>query len=201
MNICIRHLRKSFEGRVVLNNVALELTGSASYALSGPSGAGKTTFLRLLCGLERPDSGSISYSVSPVCSYAFQEARLFPHLTVRENLTVIGAERDPDELLQALDLADASGLYPDELSGGMKTRAGVARALVKEANLYLFDEPTGGQDAVHAAAVMKTIRRYTAGALRITVSHDISLFSSASEVLLKLENGEIHPCSSFSPNV
>lgn len=194
MKIQLHGVSKSFDAKMVLDAVDLTLS-DGFYGLLGESGGGKTTLLRILCGLTAPDAGTVSFSEPPTFSYAFQEPRLFPHLTVRENLALISPERSPDELLRTLDLADAADLYPDELSGGMKTRAGVARCLSKRASVYLLDEPTGGQDAQHAKLVMQSIQTYAAGAVCLTVSHDISFLERFCDPLLTLANGKLFPIS------
>jgi len=113
---------------------------------------------------------------------------LFPHLTVLENILAISPARQPEEILSLLDLTEAADKYPHQLSGGMKKRAGVARALAAKADIYLLDEPTAGQDAAHGAAVAEAIRRYTAGALTVIATHDESLLRSISGSTLHVEN-------------
>lgn len=190
MNIQLRELRKSYDGIAVLDGISASFD-SGFYGLCGTSGGGKTTLLRIICGLLAPDSGSVTFSGDPTFSYAFQEPRLFPSLTVRQNVTLISPERDPDELLLALDLTNAAALYPDELSGGMKTRAGIARCLSKQADVYLLDEPTGGQDPQHADAIVQAIRKYAHNAVCITVSHDAGLLTSCCEHILTLSSGKL----------
>lgn len=177
MSISFVNVSKSFGDNIVLNNVSFALDDAAAYLLTGPSGAGKTTLLRLISGLDTPSSGKIDRN-NHTFSYAFQETRLFPQLTVEENLIAIKPRIPVAEILSALDLSDAAGKYPSELSGGMKKRAGLARALSAAADVYLLDEPTAGQDTAHAKMVADAIRKYTSGAITVVSTHDAFLISS-----------------------
>lgn len=171
MNITLNHVTKSYGKTPVLADISLVLDNQAPYALIGPSGIGKTTLFRLIAGLEKPTSGTIG-TENALVSYAFQEPRLFPQLTVWENISALSPEQNINEILTLLDLADAAAKYPHELSGGMKKRVGLARALSKNADIYLLDEPTGGQDGVHADAIADAVRTYTGGAIVIIATHD-----------------------------
>lgn len=189
MSIQLVDVSKSFKERTVLSHVSLTLENDACYALVGESGAGKTTLLRLLAGLDHPDSGKVVMNGKTV-SYAFQEPRLFPGLTVRENVHAIAPERSADELLSALNLAESADKYPHELSGGMKKRAGVARALAAKTHVYLLDEPTGGQDEMNVRLIAEAIRKYTAGATVIVATHDDKLRVLLPSSVLSVRGGE-----------
>ncbi len=168
---------KHFGKKTVLTRLNLELQMGRCYAVAGASGIGKTTLLRVIAGLETQDSGSVILPKDAVISYAFQEPRLFDELTVAENISVVHPERDGLQILRELDLSQDADKYPDELSGGMKKRAGLARALAKQADIYLIDEPTGGQDAQRCLTIAKTVSRYTKGSLCLVSTHDASLVS------------------------
>ncbi|MBR2848436.1 MAG: ATP-binding cassette domain-containing protein [Clostridia bacterium] len=170
MSIVFENVLKMYNGTVVLQNVNLTLKNGV-FTLRGASGAGKTTFLRLIADLEKPDAGTVCRD-GAVVSYAFQEPRLFPQLTVSENILAVSPEQPDGEILAALGLSRASGKYPHELSGGMKKRAGLARALSVDADIYLLDEPTSGQDPAHAELILAAILRYTAGKLTLIATHD-----------------------------
>ena len=174
MSVHLTDVTKSFQGIPILSHITLTLDDEQRYTLVGESGSGKTTLLRLLAGLEHPETGMVSLDVRSV-SYAFQEPRLFPELTVRENILAVIPDRPVDEVLSGLNLTDAANKYPHELSGGMKKRASVARALSVKADLYLLDEPTGGQDEMHIEMVAEAIRRYTDGAIAVIATHDARL--------------------------
>lgn len=174
MSIRFSHVSKTFKNNTVLSHVTLSLKEGNCYTLVGESGSGKTTLLRLIAGLDRPEEGIVDMDGKSI-SYAFQEPRLFPELTVRENVLAITPKRSVDEILAILNLTEAADKYPHELSGGMKKRAGVARALAAEADVYLLDEPTGGQDEMHVGMIAEAIRKYTAGATVIVATHDYKL--------------------------
>ena len=187
MPIELLNVSKHYGGSIILRDISVQMRTGETYFLIGASGSGKTTILRLIAGLETPTSGQIETNGARI-SYAFQEPRLFPHLTVLENILAISPARHPEEILSLLDLTEASAKYPHQLSGGMKKRAGVARALAAKADVYLLDEPTAGQDAAHGAAAAEAIRRYTAGALTVIATHDESLLRSISGLTLHVEN-------------
>ncbi len=134
----------------VLSHFSMELRVGETLALMGPSGCGKTTILSLAAGLIKPTSGSITRPEGPI-SCAFQEPRLFPWLTVEENLAAILPRHAPElaqipSLLCRFDLEEAAKQYPRELSGGMKSRVSLARALLGGASLFLLDEPFAALD-------------------------------------------------------
>lgn len=156
------HLNKSFDGHnAVLQDLSFNLPKGQRIALVGPSGCGKSTLIRILAGLERADSGHLisdgqkvdDLASLGVLSYVFQDANLLPWRTVWENvalpLELAGIEPDEEHLrrtLEGVGLGQSSGLYPHELSGGMKMRASLARALVTEPAFLLLDEPFGALD-------------------------------------------------------
>ena len=164
----IENLCKSYGNKKVLENLSLDLPDSGVTLLCGPSGRGKTTLLRLLAGLEKPDSGTVS-SVGRV-SYLFQEDRLFPTLTAEENVRLVSEAGAP--LLDKLGLADSRDKKPSELSGGMKRRVALARALAFDADTYLFDEPFKGLDATLKNTALDLILTVTAGKRVILVTHE-----------------------------
>lgn len=136
----------------VLRKVSLTLPDQGVICLSGPSGCGKTTLLRLLAGLERPSGGQILGLEDKRPSMVFQENRLLPWMTVTDNLlSVVPRVREPErqaalKLLEAMGLAEYAEEYPAALSGGMKRRAAIARALLYGGDILLLDEPFTGLD-------------------------------------------------------
>ena len=184
MNVILRDVSKRYGDKCVLDNVCLTFTAGKRYAIVGASGIGKTTLLRLIAGLEMPDNGVVLIQDDAVVSYAFQEPRLFPGLSVIENVRAVDPERDGQAILEALNLLAEADHYPASLSGGMKKRAGLARALSKKADIYLIDEPTAGQDALHSEAVADVIRIYTAGSLCIVSTHDAELIAAVADEMV-----------------
>lgn len=140
-----------FDARPLLENVDLTIEPGDFVCLLGASGSGKSTLLRLMAGLLAPNSGKLQRSPGPL-SFVFQEPRLLPWRTVRENVLLpfefpsAGPARDPEELLRRVGLWEFRGLFPHQLSGGMKQRAAIARALITEPELLLMDEPFSALD-------------------------------------------------------
>ena len=156
----------------MLSDFSLSLASGEHAALLGPSGIGKSTLLRLIAGLEQPDSGRIHSEFCRV-GYVFQEDRLLPWLTAEDNLTVVtGCTRETaGELLDALELGGEYRAYPDTLSGGMRQRVSIARALAFSPDLLLLDEPFKGLDEALRARVAELIRKRHDGTL-LLVTHD-----------------------------
>ena len=174
--IIVENITKRFDTRTVIEGLTLTLADGGITLISGPSGVGKTTLLRLLAGLTAPDSGSITHDAKKI-AVAFQEPRLIPWLTCRENINFVLSSVDNglkkiDELLTALDLKAHENDLPATLSGGEKQRLSLARALVTDADLLLLDEPFTGLDEalkIRAAALIKAAkpRVHT-----LVISHD-----------------------------
>ena len=146
----LRDISVSYGEKTVLQHCDLNLMSGERIALMGPSGCGKTTLLRIALGLHTPDFGTVKRYFSRV-SAVFQEPRLLPWRTALENVMLPIAGR-PDSRdaavshLEKLELADAVGLYPDELSGGMQQRVSLARAMVFAPDLLVLDEAFKGLD-------------------------------------------------------
>ena len=159
----IQHLCKSFDGRVVLDHVSLTLESGGTACLMAPSGRGKTTLLRCIAGLERPDSGQIT-DLPERIGYVFQEDRL-----------VTGRAMDEGEIcrhLKELGLADSLGQPVRELSGGMRRRVSIGRAVCFGAGLLLLDEPFNGLDDATRQQTADYILRHRSGAAILCVTHD-----------------------------
>ena len=198
MYVILHDITKRYGDKVVLDSLQIDLVSGKRYALTGGSGIGKTTLLRLIAGLEKADKGFIDIPDHAVISYAFQEPRLFPGLTVMENVNAIDPENDGKEILEKLDLLPEADSYPSSLSGGMKLRAGLARALAKRADIYLIDEPTGGQDARHSTEIANAIRTYTKDSLCILSTHDPALISALADwmIVLQPSGAAVYPVES-----
>ena len=173
----------------MLRDVTFRLQEKQTYIIQGASGSGKTTLLRLIAALEKADSGTVSVG-GPV-SYAFQETRLFPHLTIRENIAAIVPRLEPDKILRELNISDSMDKYPHELSGGMRKRAELARAVAAEAEIYLLDEPTAGLDAMHAEMVADTILKHTADKIVLISTHDHDFASKFSARRIDVANAAV----------
>jgi NitT/TauT family transport system ATP-binding protein len=155
--VCIRDLRRVFDNNVTaIESLTLEIQSGEFIAILGPSGCGKSTLLRILAGLDRPTSGSVDVGEGKI-AYVFQDAHLLPWRNVLRNaalpLELMGMNRS-DRLAAASDalaqvgLSDAVQRYPAQLSGGMKMRVSLARALVTRPKLLLLDEPFAALDEI-----------------------------------------------------
>lgn len=172
MSITLENVSRAFEGRQVLRNVSLTLPDRGAVCFFGPSGCGKTTLLRLICGLDKPDSGKVYVPQGMRFSCHFQEDRLLPWYTAEENLC-LGAERaDVQAWLNKVLLPDAGKLYPDELSGGMRRRISLARALAHESDVLVLDEPVRELDEATAEKMLDLISQSVGDRLLILVTHD-----------------------------
>lgn len=156
----VRGVTVRFEDKVVLNNFMLTIPGDGLTFLSGPSGVGKTTLLRVLAGLLKPEAGTVALPGRPVM--LFQEDRLFPRRTVRAQVeSVLPKDRygQAEDWLALTELTDAALKGPEELSGGMARRAALARTLAVEGEVYLLDEPFSGVDLPCSLRILERLRQ------------------------------------------
>jgi phospholipid/cholesterol/gamma-HCH transport system ATP-binding protein len=167
----IEGLGKRFDQRWLFRNVNLRIADGESVALIGPSGGGKSVLLKIVSGLMEADQGAVKLGSKDI-GMLFQKNALFDSLTVEENLTfplrerkgVFGApaRQRARQMLTAVGLAGNEALYPDELSGGMQKRLGIARALIVEPRILLYDEPTAGLDPITSRTIADLIRELRA---------------------------------------
>ena len=177
----ITEISFGYGNKKILDHFSLSIESGEIVAVMGPSGCGKSTLLNLIAGLKKASIGTIERNTERI-SYAFQEPRLFPWLTVNENLLAVLPTQDADaqarvdHALSALSLSDAKGLYPHELSGGMKSRISLARALVYNGDLMLLDEPFSALDETLRSSLARTIREEckARGTTVILVTHSLS---------------------------
>jgi len=193
MKIKFHQVSKRFGTVEAIRNLDLVLPEYGTIAIMGPSGCGKTTLLQILAGLIRPDSGTL---LLPACrvAYVFQEPRLLPWRTVSDNILLARTSRNTPthtakEWLDAMGLGDCAGRYPDELSGGMKQRVSIARALYCDSDLLLLDEPFHGLDEENRERVMALIRENRTGEDKLTVlvTHDRKEALALADTLLIFE--------------
>jgi phospholipid/cholesterol/gamma-HCH transport system ATP-binding protein len=194
-----RDVTKSFEDEIVLRNISFRIRRGETKIILGVSGSGKSTILKLILGLIRPDSGQILFEdqditllteqelgdVRKKIGMVFQEGALFDSLDVRENvgyrLYEDGHMQDPEieqvvlRLLSFVDLEEAIDKMPAELSGGMKRRVGIARALVGTPRVVLYDEPTAGLDPITKRTIVDLMikLRDVEGVTTVFVTHDL----------------------------
>ena len=155
----------------ILKDFNLEINEKDRICLFAPSGYGKTTLLRLIAGLEKPQSGTVEGVKDKTFSVVFQEDRLIPTKTVLQNVALFGEEETAKEYLIKLGLSDSLNLYPAELSGGMARRVAIARALCRKGDIYIFDEPFNGIDQENLENTARFILEKTKDKTFIAVSH------------------------------
>lgn len=215
MKIETTHLRKCYGDTVAVDDVSLSLSEEVQVlALIGPSGGGKSTFLRLLGGLEVPTSGvvKIDGETLPVAEEALEETRrgngflfqsfnLFPHLTAMENIVlplvkVYGrshsdASERAMEVVKRFQLVEHIAKRPGQLSGGQQQRIALARAMAHEPSLLLLDEPTSALDPEMKAEVLDLIAELCEGGQRIVLStHEMGFAKRSADHVLFLADGQ-----------
>lgn len=169
--IDLNNVSFAYKEKPVLKNLSLRLESGSKICFFAESGKGKTTLLRIIMGLEKPQSGTVD-THGEVFSAVFQENRLLPFKTVLNNITLIGAAKDTALYhLTALGLGDAVNKYPSELSGGMLRRAALARALSAEYTALILDEPFSGLDSGNIKTAAEHILKSAGDRTVIAVTH------------------------------
>ena len=214
--IQIKHLQKKFGNLEVLRDVNLNIKCGEVISIIGPSGTGKSTFLRCLNLLEQPTGGSIVIDGEEVLNgrinapklrqkmgMVFQSFNLFNHLSVLENVCIgpiklLGksrqeAETKARELLKMVGMAEKADAMPDELSGGQKQRTAIARCLSMDPEIILFDEPTSALDPTMVSEVLSVIRALARqGMTMAIVTHEMSFARDVSTRVVYMDDGIIY---------
>ena len=212
----VRHLRKEYPNVTPLTDVNARIGKGEVVSVIGPSGTGKSTFLRCLNGMERPSSGEILLEgvdiyqdpatitkVRQKMGMVFQSFNLFSHLTIIENtmmapvdLLGLGRQEAYDEalrLLKSVGLAEKAKNYPDELSGGQQQRAAIVRALAMRPEVLLFDEPTSALDPTMVGEVLAVIRNLAReGLTMVIVTHEMKFARDVSSRVFYMDQGVIY---------
>ena len=175
--IQVSGLSKRFGNTVLFTNLSFTVNDGEHVALSAPSGKGKTTLLRILCGLEKPDGGTVEGITEKTVTYQFQEPRLFESLSALENVACVlpdpkQGQSAAEELLCRLGLGDALQKRPSELSGGMKQRVALARALIVDRPIVFLDEPFTALDEDLRCDLRQFLREKLQNKTLFLVSHD-----------------------------
>lgn len=172
MDIVINHIFKSFENPV-FEDFNYIFKGGKITALTGSSGCGKTTLINMILGFEKADSGEISIKKKPVFSVVFQEDRLIESITAKENILLNGCSEDEcDVYLKKFGLWESRNKRASQLSGGMKRRVTIIRALTYDADIYIFDEPFKGIDKDMKEKVINAVFEKIKGKTSILITHD-----------------------------
>ncbi|PCI74598.1 ABC transporter ATP-binding protein [Candidatus Dependentiae bacterium] len=213
----IKNLTKSFDGqRNITNDLSLNIEKGEFLAIIGRSGEGKSVLLKQIIGLIKPTSGEILIEGKDItqlsglplqeifrkCGYVFQFAALLDSLTVLENVGIVHLEsgKTTDEMydevaakIKSVGLSeDSLKKYPDELSGGMKKRVGLARTLMQSPEILIYDEPTTGLDPISVKRIHELMKKThdESNATTIVISHDVDIFNYADQVAM-LYQGKI----------
>jgi polar amino acid transport system ATP-binding protein/cystine transport system ATP-binding protein len=217
--IRISALRKSFDGRVVLDGVDLDVPTGKIVSIIGQSGGGKTTLMRCVNLLEQPEHGTIAIGDEEIFSQGkvvcrdlarlrqrvgmvFQRFNLFPHLTAVENVVLaqMHAASIPEstavkravQLLTRVGLAKRAMAYPEQMSGGEQQRVAIARALALGPTILLFDEPTSALDPESTGEVLRVMRELAAdGMTMIIVTHELPFAKEVSDWVVFIDSGRI----------
>ena len=212
--ISVHNLKKNFGKLEVLKDISIEIREGEVVCMIGPSGSGKSTFLRCLNRLEKITSGHVVVDGHPISDpntninkvrenigMVFQHFNLFPHLTVKENITLAPTElklmgkeeagRKALELLARVGLADKCKNLPSQLSGGQQQRVSIARALAGNPSVILADEPTGALDSRTGREVLGFLQKLNAeGDTVVLITHDNSIAVKAKRIV-RLQDGRI----------
>lgn len=211
--IKVENLHKSFGDLEVLKGVSEHIKKGEVISIIGPSGGGKSTFLRCLNMLEKPDSGKIIFEGVDITNektdinihrqkmgMVFQHFNVFPHLTVKENITLAPvmlkkktkeeASEMADKLLERVGLLDKANEYPRRLSGGQKQRLAIVRALAMEPDVMLFDEPTSALDPEMVGEVLNVIKSLVKdGMTTVIVTHEMGFAREVSDRVFFMDDG------------
>lgn len=212
----LRGIHKSFGKKVVHQGIDLDVYPGEVLALMGGSGCGKSVLLRMMVGLEKPDRGTIRFNgqnieklseealvpIRKKIAYVFQYGALFDSFSVEENLAyplIEHTDLKEDAIhekvintLEKLGLKGTENLYPSDLSGGMQRRVGVARSIIMNPEVILYDEPTTGLDPFNTQQILKIMQQLkNQGATSILVTHDMHAIFSVTDRVAFLKDGQI----------
>ena len=219
----VKDLKKHYNGGEVkaLDGISVDICKGDVIAVIGPSGGGKSTFLRSLNLLEKPTSGSILFDGVDITGkkvdlplhrqkmgMVFQHFNLFPHKTILQNLTMAPirirkmpkaeAEEKAMALLHRVGLADRADAYPAQLSGGQKQRVAIVRALAMEPEVMLFDEPTSALDPEMVGEVLEVMRELAVGGMTmVVVTHEMGFAREVGSRVLFIDHGKL--CEEGTP--
>lgn len=218
----VKDLRKNFGDLEVLKGINECIYPGEVVTIIGPSGGGKSTFLRCMNMLETPSSGHVYFNGEELIAgstnldlhrqrigMVFQQFNVFPHLTVLDNITLAptlekhvdkaAAEKEAMELLKKVGLEDKANEYPRKLSGGQKQRLAIVRAMAMHPEVMLFDEPTSALDPEMVKGVLEVIKELTeSGMTCVIVTHEMAFAKEVSDRVLFIDGGVV--CEEGTPD-
>ncbi len=213
--IDVKHLSKSFEDNLVLDDISEHIYPGEKVVVIGPSGSGKSTFLRCLNLLETPTAGTITFdgveitdpkadinAIRRQMGMVFQHFNLFPNMTIRKNITLAPvrtglmkqgeADEEAIALLRRVGLEEKADAYPAQLSGGQKQRIAIVRALAMKPKVLLFDEPTSALDPEMVGEVLEVMKELAReGMTMVVVTHEMGFAREVGTRVLFMDGGKI----------
>ncbi len=228
--LVFQHVALGFDGKLILNDISFTMEHGETRILLGPAGCGKSLLLKLANGLLAPDSGTVRlfgkdlrsvlrddlYSLRANTGMVFQEGALFDSLSVRENVAYRLREENRDEelieakvreVLQFVELEHAIDLLPSQISGGMRRRVAIARAIITQPALLLYDSPTGGLDPITSTTIIDLIvkERDVFGGTSLLVTHRLQdaftlathAFNATTQQMERIPNRGLAPNTKF----
>ena len=185
MKIC--NLSKKFNSKVIFDNQSFNFPDGKITYIMGESGCGKTTLLRIIAGLDKKFSGTVEPTDYKI-SYVFQEPRLFPNLTVADNISIV-SDNSPftvEKVLSLVELENEANSFPSTLSGGMKMRIALARAIYNNGDIFIMDEPFSALDDELKSRILPKIFEALRNKTVIIVSHNPGEASMYADEIIKL---------------
>lgn len=182
----IKNLSFSYGSKRIFDNFSMAVKPKSVTAVTGKSGCGKSTLINLICGILKADKGEI---ISDTNRYAvvFQEDRLLPWYTVKENVSIVSDEKTAVHWLEKVGLSDSMQLLPDELSGGMKRRTALARALAYSGDVLILDEAFNGIDEETKGILINIIKEQAEKTSVILISHHRDEIEKLADVIYKID--------------
>ena len=207
MELCIDRLTKQYENKIAVDRVSLQLTNGV-YGLLGANGAGKTTFMRMLCGILKPTSGTVTFDGMDVSSeeyraelgYLPQDFGYYPdfngmdfllYMASLKGLTKTEAKRKSKKLLELVSLYDVAKKKIATYSGGMKQRLGIAQALLNDPKIIILDEPTAGLDPKERVRFRNLIKELGTESIVLLSTHIVSDIEHIADTVLMMKAGQI----------
>lgn len=207
MELCIDRLTKQYENKIAVDRVSLQLTNGV-YGLLGANGAGKTTFMRMLCGILKPTSGTVTFDGMDVSSeeyraelgYLPQDFGYYPdfngmdfllYMASLKGLTKTEAKRKSKKLLELVSLSDVAKKKIATYSGGMKQRLGIAQALLNDPKIIILDEPTAGLDPKERVRFRNLIKELGTESIVLLSTHIVSDIERIADTVLMMKAGQI----------